>query len=118
MYCLRIGICLPKSKPLYRGIPSGITGPDSETIVPQFEKVSAAARRFFLFAAGLWAGLAYASPAFADGIPHAWGINLQDPGSPVEAYINHFHTLLLWLISAICLVVLALLLYIVARYNK
>ena len=56
--------------------------------------------------------------AFADGIPHSWGINLQDPGSPIQARINDFHTLLLWIIFAISIFVLGLLAYVMARYNK
>jgi cytochrome c oxidase subunit 2 len=56
--------------------------------------------------------------AWADGIPHPWGMNLQDAGSPIQAYINSYHQILLWLISAISLFVLGLLLYVIVRYNK
>jgi len=58
------------------------------------------------------------SQAWANGIPHLWGLGLQTPGSPVETHINHFHNVLLWLISAISLFVLVLLLYVIARYNR
>jgi cytochrome c oxidase subunit 2 len=71
------------------------------------------AKRFGVLAALLWT-----MPVFADGIPHAQGLNLQDPGSPVGARIYEFHTLLLWIISAICIFVLGLLLYVILRYNK
>jgi cytochrome c oxidase subunit 2 len=57
-------------------------------------------------------------PAWADGIPHPWGINLQDPGSPIQMRIYDFHTLLLWIISIISVFVLGLLLWVMVRYNK
>jgi len=75
--------------------------------------VSKIVARFCAFAA-----LFLAIPALADGIPHAQGLNLQDPGSPIGARIYEFHNLLLWIISAICIFVLGLLVYIILRYNK
>jgi cytochrome c oxidase subunit 2 len=60
----------------------------------------------------------YGAPAFADGIPQPWGFGLQEPGSPVEARIYEFHNLLMWIITAICLLVLALLIYVMVRYNR
>ena len=57
--------------------------------------------------------------ALADGIPQAWGLGLQPPGSPVETNIDHFHNnILLWVISAITLFVLFLLIFVIARYNR
>lgn len=56
--------------------------------------------------------------ALADGIPHAWGLGLQAPGSAIEMRIDNFHNILLWVISVISIFVLGLLLYVVARYNK
>jgi cytochrome c oxidase subunit 2 len=86
--------------------------------VPVLLKLLAAVWRPFVFA-GVWlATCALMTPAFADGIPKAWGLGLQPPASPVESYINYYHNILLWLISAISLVVLVLLIYIIARYNK
>ncbi len=58
------------------------------------------------------------TPALADGIPHAQGLNLQEPGSPLAARIYEFHTALLWIISIICIFVLVLMAYIILRYNK
>jgi cytochrome c oxidase subunit 2 len=58
------------------------------------------------------------APAWADGIPHPWGINLQSPGSPYQSRIYDFHTLLLWIISIISVFVLGLLLWVMIRYNK
>jgi cytochrome c oxidase subunit 2 len=73
--------------------------------------------RLFVFLAGLAAGFLPAL-AFADGIPHAYGIAMQTPGSPLQAYINSYHDGLLWLIAFICVFVLALMLYIVVRFRK
>jgi len=61
---------------------------------------------------------ALTSPALADGIPHPWGLNLQDPGSPLQARINDFHDILLWIITIISVFVLGLLVYVMVRYNK
>jgi cytochrome c oxidase subunit 2 len=62
--------------------------------------------------------LTFSLPARADGIPVPWGIDLQTPGSPVEAQIYSFHVLLLWIITIISLFVLGLLVYVVFRFNK
>ncbi len=81
-------------------------------------KLSAAARHSGFFALAFGAMQLFVGHAYADGIPQAWGLNLQTPGSPVEAYINHYHDILLWLISVISVFVLVLLLFVIARYNK
>lgn len=81
-------------------------------------KLFTAAWRSVAFAGFLLAACVFTAPAFADGIPKAWGIGLQNSGSPVESYIDYYHNILLWLISAISLIVLLLLVYIIARYNK
>ncbi|MFY9287724.1 MAG: cytochrome c oxidase subunit II [Alphaproteobacteria bacterium] len=57
------------------------------------------------------------SSAFA-GSPQPWGLNLQEPGSPVERQIHDFHDVLLWIISLITLFVLGLMIYVMVRYNK
>ena len=76
-------------------------------------------RTFFALIALLIAALAIpTASAFASGIPTAWGLNLQDAGSPIQDKINHFHTGLLWLIISISIFVLLLLIYVVARFNK
>ena len=62
--------------------------------------------------------LFYASSAWADGIPHPWGLGMQIPGSSISARINDFHDVLLWIISAVTLLVLVLLIYVIVRYNK
>jgi cytochrome c oxidase subunit 2 len=60
-----------------------------------------------------------AAPAVAakTGQPEPWQLNFQPAASPVMANIESFHTLLLYIITAISLFVLGLLLWIMARYN-
>jgi cytochrome c oxidase subunit 2 len=58
----------------------------------------------------------WASPAFA--APHNWGITFQDAASPSAERMHEFHTLLLYIITAITLFVLGLLLWVMVRYNK
>ena len=66
---------------------------------------------------GALAGLmASASAAFAN--PKPWEMDLQPAVTPVMSSIEDFHRLLLYIITAICLFVLALLLWIMVRYNK
>jgi cytochrome c oxidase subunit 2 len=58
--------------------------------------------------------------AFADtaiGAPHAWGIDLQTPYSPVKHRMHDFHDMLLVIISVISAFVLLLLIYVIVRYN-
>jgi cytochrome c oxidase subunit 2 len=62
-------------------------------------------------------GLAFiAAPAFAE--PHDWAVNFQDAASPVAERFHEFHNFLLWIITAIAVFVLALLIYVIARFNK
>lgn len=57
-----------------------------------------------------------ANPALA--LPHNWGLNMQDAASPSAERIHHFHDMMLYLITAITIFVLALLVWVVIRYNK
>ncbi len=67
--------------------------------------------------AGLTAAVAmWATDALA--LPKAWGITFQPPASPVMENIEDFHRLLVYIITAISLFVLALLLWVMARYNQ
>ena len=59
----------------------------------------------------LWAGTALAAP-------YNYQLGLQPAASPVMERIESFHTLLVYIIVAISLFVLALLAWIVLRYNK
>lgn len=56
--------------------------------------------------------------ALAEGIPQIWGLGMQPAGSPIQARIDFFHDVLLYIISFIVLFVLALLLYVILRFNK
>jgi cytochrome c oxidase subunit II len=65
---------------------------------------------FVLMAAsGAWAALGYPTP---------WQTGLQDPGSPVMENIIWFHNLLLIIITLIAGFVLALLIWVMVRFNQ
>jgi len=55
---------------------------------------------------------------FDHGQPANWQLGLQDAASPVMADIVSFHTFLLYLITIISVLVLALLLYVMMRFNS
>ena len=54
----------------------------------------------------------------AEGAPQNWQIGMQPAVTPVMARIEDFHTLLLYIITAVCLFVLALLIWVMIRYNQ
>lgn len=55
--------------------------------------------------------------AASAGYPVDWQMGLQVPGSSSAGHIHDFHTLMLWIITAIVLFVLALIVYVVVRFN-
>ena len=55
-----------------------------------------------------WAGL---------GQPSPWQLGLQESGTPVMTDIIRFHNLLLWIITGIVILVLALLVTVIVRFN-
>jgi cytochrome c oxidase subunit 2 len=61
-----------------------------------------------------------AAPAFAlpQYVPHNWQLGMQPAATPVMAQIEQFHQELLVIITAICLFVLALLVWVMIRYNQ
>jgi cytochrome c oxidase subunit II len=64
------------------------------------------------------AALIAAGAALADyGHPLPWQFGLQSAATPVMEDIVWFHNFLVWLISAITLFVLALLIYVMVRFN-
>lgn len=63
------------------------------------------------------AGLLISTSAALAAQPQPWEIDLQPAASPVMARIEDFHTLLVYIITAISLFVLALLLWVMFRYN-
>jgi cytochrome c oxidase subunit 2 len=72
-------------------------------------------RKFGIGAAAA-AVLAFSAvPAFA--VPQAYQIGFQPSASPVMDQIEDFHRLLLYIITAVCLFVLALLVWIVIKYR-
>jgi len=93
-------------------------------IAPQPARVRLASRPTTLgemmrFVAAIFAFLLSAAPALAapTGYPVDGQINLMEPASPVMENIVSFHTMLLWIIGGITLLVLALLVWVMIRYN-
>ena len=58
-----------------------------------------------------WTGSAVAAP-------QNWQLGMQAAASPVMSQIEDFHRLLLYIITAICLFVLVLLVWVMIRYNQ
>jgi cytochrome c oxidase subunit 2 len=74
--------------------------------------------RFGAHAVTIGALLFGSGMAFAGvGQPSPWQLGLQDAASPVMVDITWFHDFLLWLITGITLLVLALLLIVIVRFN-
>jgi len=69
-----------------------------------------------LFLIGL-IGLVTTGAAFAAG-PEPWQIDFQPAVTPVMQEINSFHTLLLWIITAIAGFVLLLMIFVFLRFNS
>jgi cytochrome c oxidase subunit 2 len=73
--------------------------------------------RFLTALFAIWMGLT-AIAAAQVGAPVPDGIGLREPATPVMESVVAFHTLVMWIISGITLVVLVLLLWVMIRYNK
>ncbi|MGF1619869.1 MAG: cytochrome c oxidase subunit II [Rhodomicrobiaceae bacterium] len=70
-------------------------------------------------AAGFGAMFAAAGvAAAAEGRPVDWQMNFQPPATPIAEQMQDFHNLLLVIITAITLFVLALLIWVMVRYNE
>ena len=54
----------------------------------------------------------------AQAAPHNWQLGMQPAATPVMAQIEDFHTLLLYIIVAICIIVAMLLVWVMVRYNS
>ncbi|HEY1631995.1 MAG TPA: cytochrome c oxidase subunit II [Rhizomicrobium sp.] len=54
----------------------------------------------------------------ASALPENWGTTFQPPVTPVMDQIESFHKMVLYIIIAVCVFVLALLVWIVIRYNS
>ena len=72
----------------------------------------------FLRKTALGAALLAALTGSAVAAPQNWQIGMQVAASPVMARIEDFHTLLLYIIVAVCLFVAALLIWVMLRYNR
>ena len=69
--------------------------------------------------AGLAAALTgTAAAAQSDGLPHPWGIGLQDMATEIGRDAASFHTYLVWLIALISLFVAGLLVAIVVKFGE
>jgi len=71
-----------------------------------------------LLAAGAVTILTMGHALAEQGQPFPWQMDLQEAFSPVARDQQDFHTMLLWIISAITILVLLLLIYVMLRYNK
>jgi cytochrome c oxidase subunit 2 len=70
---------------------------------------------------GIGAGLMATAALWATGalaLPQNWGTTFQAPASPVMQEIESFHSMLFYIITVICVVVLGLLVWIALRYNQ
>jgi cytochrome c oxidase subunit 2 len=56
--------------------------------------------------------------AAAEGRPENWQMNFQPPATPIAEQMQDFHNLLLVIITVITLFVLALLIWVMVRYNE
>ena len=76
-------------------------------------------RKLFASLTVLGAALSGAPAAIAAGLgqPVEWQMNLQQAATPVMEFIRDFHNGLLILITVICLVVAALLIWVCVKYN-
>jgi cytochrome c oxidase subunit II len=73
-------------------------------------------RKSAVFAAAAAALASWSSAAVA--APYNWEMDMQAAASPVMAQIEDFHRLLLYIITAICIFVAALLIWVMIRYNQ
>lgn len=62
----------------------------------------------------LLSGSAHAAPAWQ---VHDWQTGLQAPVTPVMERLSHFHTELVWIVTAICVLVAGLLITVMLRFN-
>ena len=70
---------------------------------------------YIFSAVALISGLAFSANASQ---PTAWGLGFQDAASPVMVQIAEFHNLLFYIITAVTLLVLFLLLYVMWRFSE
>jgi cytochrome c oxidase subunit 2 len=76
------------------------------------------ARGFAFFGTLAASAFGFAASALADGAPRPWQMGLQEAATPSMERIDALHDLLLVIITLICVLVLALLAYVVFRFNE
>src|SRR5271163_114798 len=81
-------------------------------------EVAGMLRRKWTIGASVLAGLLNSTAAALAAQPQPWQMDFQPAVTPVMAAIEDFHRLLLVIITLISVFVLALLAWIVVRYNK
>jgi cytochrome c oxidase subunit 2 len=64
------------------------------------------------------ATLALLSGAAGATVPEPWQMGLQAPAGPIMEHVTSFHDLLLWIVTFIVLLVLALLVYTCVRFRE
>jgi cytochrome c oxidase subunit 2 len=63
--------------------------------------------------------LAYAETAHAaEGQPHNWDVNFQNAATPIAQFMHDFNNMLLVIMTAIVVFVLALIVWVIIRYNE
>lgn len=72
--------------------------------------------KFFIILATLFVAFLY-SNVLAD-YPKPWQLGMQEPASPVQEAIHHFHNFLLYITFGIAIFVLCLLVYVIFRFNE
>ena len=76
------------------------------------------ARGFAFFGTLAASAFGFAVSALADGAPRPWQMGLQKAATPSMERIDALHDLLLVIITLICVLVLALLAYVMFRFNE
>ncbi|HZH51391.1 MAG TPA: cytochrome c oxidase subunit II [Microvirga sp.] len=71
-----------------------------------------------LFAAAVAVVLGISEAVAGTGAPTPWEMSMQGMVTEVGRDVSSFHTYLVWLITAICLLVLALIVVVVVRFNE
>jgi cytochrome c oxidase subunit II len=89
-----------------------------ESMVALGRSAVARALRAVAAAAGLAVGLLSSSAHAGLGSPTAKQVGLQEPATEIMRQIVSFHDALVWIITIITLFVLALLLYVIWRFNE
>lgn len=73
--------------------------------------------KFFIALSSLFLSIPHIASA-TEGYPSSWQLNLQTPVSSLQSEIYDFHTLLLWIITAIVIIVTALLVYAIVKFRR